>query len=521
MTKVFRTALYLRLSKDDETGGESASIATQRSLLTDYAAAHDLEIVSEFADDGYSGTNFNRPGFCRLTAAIEAGEINCVLTKDLSRLGRNGARTADLLDEFFPQYGVRFIAVLDGFDSFAASRGSAMTASLMSVVNEWYARDISEKIRSSLHTKMQNGAYIGSFAPYGYRKMDKNHLEIDPQTGPIVRMLFDLAADGMAPGQLAARLNHKRVAAPSVYRRTGCAYLAADAEAPVQWTSSGICKLLRNECYLGNTLQGKTAKVSFKQNVTRRIPREDWICAENTHAALVPKGVFDRVRQRSVARRCAPTGAFINLFSGIAVCADCGRAMTPVVSHRKGVSCNLCCSGYKTHGKAACSSHLIDYDTLCDLVFEDLQSHLRYDSDALKTLLYEIAAEEAAVYDPMQRETIRRMQHRQKELHTIIKKLYEAYALERISKDSYETLFCEYNLESKEIAHTLLQMTKQKEVNICEMQRKLVDLMKNKSIIRAMIERIEIGESDKRTENMQRTITICYRFSPSDTQLIP
>ena len=200
------------------------------------------------ADDGYSGTNFDRPAWQRLKRDIEQGRINCVLTKDFSRLGRNSARMGDLLDEFFPAHRVRYISIIEGYDSQNITAGTAMTASLMPVLYELYARDISNKIRSSFHAKMEAGLFIGSFAPYGYRKdpADKNHLLPDPLTAWVVRRIFQWAGQGLGPGAIADRLNARCVSTPARYRATGRPYQAsAGSEAP-GWSSAAVCKLLKN-----------------------------------------------------------------------------------------------------------------------------------------------------------------------------------------------------------------------------------------------------------------------------------
>lgn len=372
--------LYMRLSKDDEGSGESASISTQRDILRAYAGQNGITVREEYVDDGYSGTTCERPAFRRMLAAIKAGEINCVLTKDLSRLGRNSAKTTELVEEFFPRHRVRYISVTDGFDSLSNTYGMAIATPFMLLLNECYARDISQKIRASFRAKMEKGDFISAFAPYGYRKDpdNKHRLLVDEEAAAVVRSVFRMAAEGRRPSDIARSLNEGQVPTPAEYRRLhDPKRRAGDGGERREWTSPMLCKLLRNAVYLGRTEQGKTSKLSFKSKETLINPREDWIVVEDTHEPLVSRELFEQVRNRVVARRCSPDRGFHNLFSGIAVCADCGRSMTTTLSRKAGGTYHLCCGGYKAHRAAACTNHFIEYNLLCHIVQEELRALLR------------------------------------------------------------------------------------------------------------------------------------------------
>lgn len=296
----YKAGLYLRLSKDDGTG-ESSSIASQRSILRSFARENGIDVADEYTDDGYSGTNFSRPEFERMIHDVEAGVINTVLVKDLSRLGRNSARTSDLLDEYFPRKNIRFVSVNDGYDSEKLSCGMAMAAPLMMAVHEMYARDTSNKIRSAFREKMKEGKYIGSFAPYGYLKSpnDKNILIINNETAPIVAEIFLLAVS-LVPAAVADILNSRCISSPLEYRRTGRVF----TECP-KWTASSVNKILRNPVYTGDMVQGKTTKVSFKSKETREKPREEWVVYPNAHEAIVSRCLFEKVQE---IRRRRKTG---------------------------------------------------------------------------------------------------------------------------------------------------------------------------------------------------------------------
>ncbi len=287
-----RAGLYMRRSREDGRG-ESGGIEGQRQLLRSYAQAHGFTVCGEYADDGYSGTHFDRPGFQRMQEDIEAGLLDAVLVKDLSRLGRNYLASGELTEVYFPRHGVRLVAINDGYDSEA---GEDDMAPFRHVMNELYARDISKKIRSALHTKMVQGQYIGSFAPYGYRKSEenKNRLIPDEEAAAVVRRVFALAAEGRRATVIAEELNRAEIPVPLDYRRQR----AGKPPLGSRWTASGVCKLLSNTVYLGHTVQGKNRKPSFRAGKSQGCPRAQWIVVEHTHEPLVGKELFERARHR-------------------------------------------------------------------------------------------------------------------------------------------------------------------------------------------------------------------------------
>lgn len=295
---MYSAAIYMRLSKDDGAG-ESASIASQRSILRRFAEENSINVYDEYADDGYSGTGFNRPQFLRMIDDIEKGKINAVLVKDLSRLGRNSARTADLIDEYFPKKSVRFISVTDGYDSLEMSSGMMLAAPLMMAVHEIYARDTSNKIKSSFREKMREGKYIGSFAPYGYIKdpKDKNNIIINADVSHIVLEIFNMALT-LSPAKIAESLCNRKIASPMQYRKTRL----VSSDEP-QWTASSVNKILRNPVYTGDMVQGRTSKISFKSPAVRENPRDMWIVAKNTHEAIVSRDLFAAVQEIRQKRR--------------------------------------------------------------------------------------------------------------------------------------------------------------------------------------------------------------------------
>lgn len=524
----YKAALYMRLSKDDDGTSESASITTQRKMLRSYAADQGFQVFDEYVDDGWSGTNFDRPDFKRMIADIEAGKVNLVLTKDLSRLGRDYITAGQYTEIYFPSKGVRYIAINDGYDS-----DSPYTdiAPFKNVINEMYARDTSKKIRSAFTTKMRDGAYIAAFAPYGYQKdpADKNHLVVDTQSGEIVKQIFRLAANGALPIEIARTLNAQGTPSPAVYRCMTHEGLDVNQYSQRQeWTSATITKMLRNVVYLGHTAQGKTTRVSFKSHLTVSNPRDEWIVVENTHEALVDAETFDLVRRRSALRTCEKKGAFYNLFSGIAKCADCGKNMSATGTRKKGSPANLTCGGYKLYGADECSNHFIDYNVLYEIVLTSLKEQLCISR-----------GERAAILDNAQKHPlfiVKQQDHskelgsikkRLRELEKIIGKLYEDNAAGRLNNARMNKLLPKYEQEAEALENRMdaIEVEKAAPVPLEQTSREKLDKLLcqftdvtelTPKLLFKLIDHIEIGqghyEKGAHGRVKHQTVKIFYRF---------
>ncbi len=385
--KEYTAALYLRLSKDDDKQGESSSITTQRKILTEYAKENGFGIYDEYVDDGYTGTNFERPEFKRMIKDIENKKVNLVITKDLSRLGRDYITTGEYTEIYFPSKNVRYIAINDGYDSESQYKD---IIPFKNIINEMYARDTSKKIRSSLIAKMRQGNFIGNFAPYGYKKdtNDKNHLVPDYESSEIVRKIFDMAYNGALPSEIAEYLNENKILTPIEYRCKNFTNLDVNNYSKFKkWTSGTITKMLRNRVYIGDMQQGKTKKISFKLKRNIINPKEDWITVRDTHEAIIEKNIFESVQSYSMKRQCRKKDKFNNIFSGIAKCMDCGYSMSTVVTRKKGSKANLSCGKYKVYGAKECTNHFIDYEDLYNLILKIINDAIKLE-DADKMELY-------------------------------------------------------------------------------------------------------------------------------------
>lgn len=529
--RIYFTGLYMRLSRDDEGSGESTSIATQRAILRDFAVKNGLFIAGEYVDDGFSGTNYDRPDFQRMMRDVENGVINCVITKDLSRLGRNSGKTTTLLEEIFPSKGVRYIAVNDSYDSERPSSSDVMMP-MMLAFNEIYARDISRKIRSSFQSKMEKGERIAAFAPYGYRKdpENKNRLLVDEESAQVVRELFDRALHGEGPGAIARSLNERGVLTPSGYRASVLGGGSRFQDARGEWTSASVCKLLKNTVYLGRTEQGKTRKLSFQSKLTVNKSADEWYVVENTHEPIVSKEDFDRVQQRRVARRCPPKGDFQNVFAGVAFCADCGRSMVPVISRKKGCTCTLCCNGYKVYGAGECSNHFLDYDLLSTSLLQELQSMLSLTEAEREEILEAMAAEADAEKVAAQKKAedlLGRKVKRLQELDPLIRRAFEAMTLDQRDGGLYAGLLSGYEKEKRtleeEIARLRESLPAQQPQE--ERYRKFYALLEGMGrpekltaqLVRSLVDRIEVEqghyEKDRSGKKIKmQTVRICYKF---------
>ena len=299
--KDYHVALYIRLSKEDENEGPSGSVTNQQSLLHAFVREHRLDVYDTYIDDGWSGTSFDRPGFQRMLRDIEAGRVNMVITKDLSRLGRDYIMTGHYMERYFPEKRVRYISLLDGVDTGVESSANDITP-FRAIMNDMYAKDISKKIKSVKHDKQRKGEFIGGKPMYGYRMhpSEKNRIVIDEDAAPVVRRIFAMALAGTSCRQIAVRLNEEGVLSPAAY-----AGLTLSCHGPYsgQWSSERITAMLKNETYIGNMVQGRTARISYKTKKCLRRQPQQWVVVEHTHEPLIDPETFRKVQLMVNSRR--------------------------------------------------------------------------------------------------------------------------------------------------------------------------------------------------------------------------
>ncbi|MGN0747440.1 MAG: recombinase family protein [Aristaeellaceae bacterium] len=367
--EAYHAALYIRLSKEDENDGPSESVTNQQSLLNEFVRQHHLAVHDTYIDDGWSGTSFDRPDFRRMIGDIEAGHVNMVITKDLSRLGRDYIMTGHYMERYFPEKRVRYISLLDGIDTGVESSANDITP-FRAIMNDLYARDISRKIRSVKHDKQRKGQFIGGKPVYGYKKhpTEKNRIVIDGEAAVTVRRIFAMALEGVSCRQIAIRLNEEHVPSPAVYgglpqRRTG-AYAGL-------WSAERIADMLKNETYTGSMVQGRTVKLSYKSKKCLKQAPQSWVVVENTHEPLVDREAFRRVQQLLASRRRTRSRTYDFLLKGLIFCHECGYPLAVMNRPTADGSQRLffVCRTYQRFTRAgACTCHTIKEQTVTDAV---------------------------------------------------------------------------------------------------------------------------------------------------------
>lgn len=529
--------LYCRLSKEDENSeSESASIATQRDILTNYVKERGWIIKEIYVDDGYSGTNFNRPRFQDMIKDIEAGKINCVLTKDLSRLGRNYLDCGRYLEIFFPEHGVRYIAVNDGVDTL--DRPAMDVTPFRNILNEMYAADISLKVKSALRSRFNQGKFTGTNAPYGYRKdpEDKNHLVIDPEPAEVVRAMFNRALSGDGIRRIRDWLNSQHVLCPAAYAavRGDMEYerfFENNDERRYIWNNNSVRQILRNPTYAGDLVGYKRVAVSMKSKKRpSRLP-EEWEVIPDTHEAIVPREVFNTVQQMMTSRRKEQNdGGFVNVFNGIIKCEDCGYAMRATSAHRRKrpdpIDCvQFMCNHNSANGKSACSAHLIEARDLYDVVLADIQRLAELaitDSLTEKKLLQLLSDYDAEKYTGQENKK-KKLLKRLTELDKLFSMLYEDRVIGNISDRNYKMMVEKYQAEQCSLEQQIEELQVQLESNASREQRvkRFVSQIQQfqgikeltPKITNALIDRITVGErhEDENGETVQ-DLRIYYKF---------
>lgn len=379
---LYQADLYLRLSREDGDKAESDSIANQRDLLMDFLGAHpEIRLHKVQADDGYSGVNFQRPAFMNMMDSVRNKEINCIIVKDFSRLGRNFIETGKYIEKVFPFMGVRFISVNDHFDSaYPRTSSDNLLVPVKNLMNDAYCRDISIKIRSQLHVKRKKGQCIAPFAVYGYQKdpADKHRLIVDETAAQTVEDIFKKKLEGYSAQAIADWLNASGVLSPMEYKRfTGSHFSSPFKRNPQsKWTAVTVLRILKDPVYTGTLVQGKRSTPNYKIRQPMDVPRDQWIAVENCHEAIIERGTFENVGKILLTdTRIAPSRKNVYPFSGLVCCGDCGRNMVRKNnSVRERPYYYYICSGYKQ--KSGCTSHSIRDRLLDEAVLAAVQAHM-------------------------------------------------------------------------------------------------------------------------------------------------
>lgn len=450
------TALYCRLSRDDDQQGDSNSIVNQKAFLARFAREKGFRNIEYFVDDGYSGANFQRPDWQRMMALVDEGKIGIVVAKDMSRIGRNYLEVGMYTEITFPQNHVRFIAVNSGVDS--ANQQDNEFAPFLNIINEFYVKDGSKKVRASMKLKGESGEYLTTIPPYGYMKDpgDKKKWVVDAEAASVVRRIFSLCVDGNGPTQIARILREKQVPTPTVYQsRMGQAVRCIPPDNPYNWNGSTVSAILERMEYCGHTVNFKTHRQSYKIKKTIENPPEQWKIFRNTHEAIVDEETFERVQElRRNKRRPAKTGK-TNLFSGVAYCADCGEKMyyctTQNFEERQD---HFVCSTSRKKGKDVCGTHFIRAVVLEKGVLRFLQILLWYISDCESLFREKLGAKRKEDFKKelsAKRRQLTQAQRRIEELDRLFKRIYEDNISGKINDSRFQKLSGDYENEQAEL----------------------------------------------------------------------
>ena len=529
-TTIYNTALYLRLSRDDELQGESGSIQTQRMMLRQYAAEHGLPVVDEYIDDGWSGTNFERPSFQRMIDDIEDGKINCVVTKDLSRLGRNYILPGQYTEIYFPSKGVRYIAINDNVDTI---NGESELAPFLNILNEMHARQTSKKVKAAMHTRFANGAHYGAYAPLGYVKDPdkKGHLLIFPEIRWIVEKIFDLAVHGRGAASITRILVEEKVPTPGWlnYERYGTfanIYAGAPAEKAYAWTIAQVKSILKEETYIGHSVHNKQSNISFKNKKKVRKPQEEWYRVENTHEAIISEEVFQKVQELIASRRRKRRNGTTQIFAGLIKCADCGWSLAYGENKQNKNPYGYYHCSKNGQGLRQCSMHYIRYDVLYAYVLARLQywSMLaQKDEDKLLKRLLNASDRERNSAKKTQAAELKKAAKRKAEVDGLFAKMYEDWSAGRITEYNFNMLSEKYQNEQKELETKIRQLheTMEAAVQTAADAEKWIALMKQyvnpveltAELLNTLIEKITVHEAVKGEDgSREQEVEIYYRF---------
>ena len=508
----YHVALYIRLSKEDESEGPSQSVTNQKSLLDEFVQKHRLQVYDTYIDDGWSGTNFDRPDFQRMIGDIEAKKVNMVITKDLSRLGRDYIMTGHYMERYFPEHRVRYISLLDGIDTGVESSANDITP-FRAIMNDMYAKDISKKIKSVKRDKQRKGQFIGGKPVYGYKMhpTEKNKIIIDEEVAPIVRRIFAMALDGVSCRQIAATLNEEGVLTPATY----CGWnMGRKGLYAGLWSSERISNMLQNETYIGNMVQGRQVKISYKSKKCLHQDRNNWVVVEDTHEPLIDAESFRKVRMLVNSRKRTRSHTYDFLLKGMIFCHECGYPLA--VLNRKNAAGEdvlyFVCRTYQRFTKAGvCTCHSIKEKTVTDAVIAKVREVCEaYLHPAELLPIAQRAVEQAQKENALEAE----LQAVQSKIDSLTANLDKVY-MDRLSgllpETDFERIYSRVKLERSllEEKKQELELRKKSPVPTEDRAKELVQrfmdsAFASRELLVSLVERIEL------TEEKQVIIKFCF-----------
>ena len=531
--KTYNVGIYCRLSNDDERDGESVSIENQKLLLQRYVLERGWNLCDTYIDDGYSGTNFNRPGVKRLIEDAKAKRINVIIVKDLSRFGRNYIEFGQYTDYLFPSLGCRFIALNNGIDT-ESQNGSTDVMCFLNLFNEFYSRDTSKKVKAVKKACAESGKFMGTYPSFGYKRdpEDKHHLIIDEETAPIVRRIFAMRASGVPYRKIATTLNEEGIQPPGVryYQRKG---ETDPRHTNHLWADATIKSIIRNEVYIGNMVQGKYGTLSYKSRKLINKPKDEWICVEGTHEPIISRDVWDTVvsiDKNGVRKRKTEDGVK-SIFAGLVYCADCGFRMRNHVEkfqHKdgeKGRYSSFMCGNYSRSGRSACTAHIVYENALTEIVLQDIREKARYvayDSENLLNRIIRMKNKEQSSLVSSCEQEMKVTAARVRELENLMGNLYRDKCSGVVPQTVYQTLMQTYEAERAQKAALLPELERKVKAQLetrhdatrwAEVIRRYTEITDlDETILFELVERIEVGETKKMRGIRVRDVKVFYRF---------
>ena len=492
------TALYERLSRDDDLNGESNSITNQKKYLEDYARRNGFENIRHFTDDGFSGVNFNRPGFQSLIKEVEAGNVGTLIVKDMSRLGRNYLQVGFYTEILFPQKDVRFLAINNSIDSNNASDNDF--APFLNIMNEFYAKDTSNKIKAVFDARMKDGKRCSGSIPYGYNRLpsDKQTLVVDPVASEVVKRIFLLANEGKSPRAIAEILTEEKVLIPAAYAKEYHPeqYNGIKFVDPYIWGISAIRTILSRQEYLGHTVLRKSVSTNFKLHKRKTTDEDEQYVFYNTHEPIISQELWDSVQKRKKrVKRAAARGTHTNRLSGYLYCADCGRRLTLQTHYSKkdrSLEYSYRCGGYASRVNS-CTSHSIRVDNVEALILSTVKRFSRFvlqDEEAFAKELQALWNEKQADKPKQNQSELKRCQKRYEELSALIRGLYENLMSGLLPERQYKQLMKQYDEEQEGLETKIEDMKKA----LAEEKVNTVDIQHFISLIRKCKDPTEISD---------------------------
>ena len=527
------TALYCRLSQDDGNVGDSMSIQSQKAILEKYARDMGKAAYAFYVDDGYSGTNFQRPSFQRMIADIEDGKIDTVITKDLSRLGRNYLESGAYIEVFFPQRHVRYIAVNDGVDS--EQSGGLDITPFKNILNEFYSRDISKKVKSGKHIRALEGKFMGTTAPFGYRKdpQDKNHLIVDEATAPTVRLIYSLALEGYGTNRIGKVLYERKIPKPSYYKQEFFSqHDTGSDDYWYDWKQEVITRILRNPVYKGGMYVHTTSKPTFKCRGRGYIQRTDREILEDVHEAVVTKEVWQTVQdiidRHTKVKPC--TSGYENIFRGLLKCPDCGQTLLIHTDNRNPDRDLLDktyyqCTTYRKKGANFCTAHRISAGDIENAIKADIDRHaikaMKDKEKFINNVLLSMNESSAERSEKVKAE-IDKLKKRNAELDQMYIRLYEDYSSGRLSEKKFTMMSAHYEQEQDANEEKLLELEKrhkEKSVAVANAEQFTESLSQcagmkklTATVLNTLIEKIEVHNPVMVNGVKEQKLTVYYKF---------